>query len=91
MLAIGDWLGVLEGVGTLVGEGKPVGVEDGSGIAHPASRTQSRAAANVLIDRQTVHGPRWLRQGNSSTACASEGVVWRTSLNDSDRPLAGLR
>ncbi|HVA75764.1 MAG TPA: hypothetical protein VNF71_14490 [Acidimicrobiales bacterium] len=49
MLALGDGRGVEEGVGTLVGTADPVGVAGGSGVAHPAVRTESSAAANIFI------------------------------------------
>jgi hypothetical protein len=51
MLTLGDGLGFAEGVDTLVGDGKTVGVEDGTGVAHPASRAQTTTAANVFIVR----------------------------------------
>ncbi len=37
------------------------GVWGGCGVAHPASRAQSRAIANVFIVKQTVRMPCWLR------------------------------
>lgn len=61
-MRVGDWLGVLVGEGVLVGVGEVVGVEDGSGVAHPASRAQSAAMANVFIIKWTVRVPRWLRK-----------------------------
>jgi hypothetical protein len=47
VLAVGR--AVAEGVGRLVGPADPVGVDDGIGVAHPAIRTESSAAASIFI------------------------------------------
>jgi hypothetical protein len=56
MPTLGDGLGVA-GTGVAVGAadvvsvGEGLAVEDGSGVAQPASRTQSAAMANVFIGK----------------------------------------
>jgi hypothetical protein len=49
MAGLGDGLGLIVGVGTLVDGADGVGVEEGSGVAHPATRRQSSAGARVFI------------------------------------------
>jgi hypothetical protein len=49
MLDLREGLGVAMGVGALVGNAEWTGVDDGAGVAHPATRTPSTTAASVFI------------------------------------------